>query len=309
MNKEELFNIAEKLKRIAKKENSVNFIPRQTLSVDINGKKCYISLICDDDFKVQVVVLDENNHIISKILEIDGDRASIVELQNSIYVFTADTAYIYDVNYLISPITTLYLGNLDLQGICANQDYIFAYSTIKDVIIKYDKNLIPLQEYENSYSKKNSRVSLALTCNQDTCFSIPIISLKEEQHILMKQLMEHYVGKEIASQNDFIHSCSFNNDENTLYISMYNLIWIIKNGTEFGYLYFKDHAITTVFYDNDIKKLIVGFGGVKGNHVQGSIIKLSDHEIKEKAISLDDVSLMSPYSNIFEGISEQFRRL
>ena len=87
---------------------------------------------------------------------------------------------------------------------------------------------------------------------------------------------------------------------------MYNIIWIIKNGTEFSYLYFRDNAMTSVFYDNDIKKLIVNFGGAKGRHLNGSIIKLTNDEINEKAIPLTDISSTFQYS---ENIGEQSRNL
>lgn len=291
----------------------MSFIPRQTLSVNINNETYYISLICDNNFQGQVVLLDENNNVIYKISEIDGDRASIVKLQNSLYVFTDNTAYIYDVNHLKTQPTKLFLGNLDLQGICSNQNNIFAYSIAKDKIIKYDKNLLQVHEYENLYSKGNLRISVELACNENEFFSIPIMVPTEEQYVLMKKFMEYYVGTEIARQNDQIHSCSFNIDENTLYISMNDLIWVIKDGIEFSYLHFKDSAMTTVFYDNDIKKLIVNFGGTKDNHVIGYITKLSDSEIKESVIPLNNISQTFQYSKnlnesslnlIDDGVSE-----
>ena len=106
----------------------------------------------------------------------------------------------------------------------------------------------------------------------------------------MKRFMEQYVGYEIAKQNDQIHSCTFNSDENTLYISMYNIIWIIKDGIEFSYLYFKERGMTTILYDNDIKRLIVNFGGTNGKHLCGAVLELSDSELKEKAIPITDIS-------------------
>lgn len=292
---EKLFKLVEKVKYF-KKSNNVNFVPRQTLSVNIGNVEYYISLICDDNFQVQVLLLDENNNLIQKLLELDDDKVSIVKLQNKLYVFADNYAYIYDINNLKANPLKMFLGSLDLQGICANKNNIFAYSISKDKIIKYDQNLISMEEYENPYSKENIRVSLRLACNEETFFSIPIMAPKEEQYILMKKFMEYYVGSEIAKQNDQIHSCSFNYDENTLYISMYNIVWIIKNGTEFSYLYFRDNAMTSVFYDNDIKKLIVNFGGLKGRHINGSIIKLTNDEINEKAIPLTDISSTFQYS-------------
>lgn len=120
----------------------------------------------------------------------------------------------------------------------------------------------------------------------------------EDQYFLMKEFMTHHLNPDIAKQNDQIHSCSFNGSENTLYISMYNIILMIKDGIEFSYLYFKDSAITTASYDNDINKLIINFGGIKGNHVCGSILKLNQEEIKKNAIPLANIS---PHFNYYEG--------
>ena len=186
---EKLFKLVEKVKYL-KKSNDVNFVPRETLSVNINNVKYYISLICDDDFLVQVVLLDENNNLIQKLLKLDGDKASIAKLHNKLYVFTDNYAYIYDINNLKANPLKMFLGNIDLQGVCANKNNIFAYSISKDKIIKYDQNLISMEEYENPYSKDNIRVSLSLACNEETFFSIPIMVPKEEQYILMKRFME-----------------------------------------------------------------------------------------------------------------------
>lgn len=287
MNNIEILNkMVEKLKKMKMSTSNMNFIPRQTISVNINDKIYYISLICDNKFQVQVAILDESNNVIDKILELDGDKASITKLQNNLYVFTDNVAYIYDMNHLKENPTKIFLGNLDLQGICSNQENIFAYSITKDSIIKYDPNLLPIQEYKNPYSKGNLRVSLSLACNEQNFFSIPLMAPTEEQHIFMKKWMEHYINPTIAYNNDQIHSCSFNTGDNTLYISMYDLIWIIKDGVEFSYLYYKNSAITSVFYDNEISKLIINFGQTKGNNVIGNIMKLSDEEIKENAIPL-----------------------
>ena len=294
-NLEKLFKLFGKAKHM-KKTNNVNFVPRQTLSVNINNEEYYISLICNDKFQVQVVLLDQNNEIVYKILEIDGDQASITKLQNKLYVFTDNRAYIYEINNLKNTPSILFMDNLDIQGVCSNVNNIFAYSIAKDRIIKYDKNLTPIQEYENIYSKDNLKVPVILACNQETFFSIPIMMPKEEQYILMKRIMEYYVGSEIAKQNDQVHSCSYNYDENALYISMYNVIWIIKNRTEIGYLHFRNKAITSALYDNDIKKLIVNYGETNNNHLNGTIIKLSEHEIKENSISLPDISSSFQYS-------------
>lgn len=282
-----LNKIVRKLKKLNRSSNSVDFIPRQTLSIKINNENYYISLICNNNFQVQVVVLDENNNVVYKILDIDDDKASIIKLHNNLYVFTNNNAYIYDINNLKAQPIKVFLGNLDLQGICSNQNSIFAYSITKDKIIKYDKDLLIVQEYQNLYSRDNLRISLNLACNEKEFFSIPIMVPTEEQYVLMKKFMEHYINPEVAQQNDQIHSCSFNIDDNTLYISMYDLILIIKDGIEFSYLYFKDGAMTTTFYDNDLKKLIINFGEIKGKCIMGSITKLSDSEINEKAIPLN----------------------
>ncbi len=268
----------------------MNFIPRQTISAKINNQNYYISLICDNNFQVQVVVLNENNNVIYKILDIDGDKADITKIHNNLYVFTNNIAYIYDINNLKKQPIKVFLGNLNLQGVCSNQNAIFAYSITKGKIIKYDKNLLIVQEYENPYSSDNIQPSLNLTCNEKDFFSIPIRAQTEEQYILMKMIIADYLDPEIAHQNDQINSCSFNINDNTLYISMYNLILIIKNQIEFSYLYFKDRAIATIFYDNDIKKLIINFGGINKNRLIGSVIKLSDTEIKERAIPLNYIS-------------------
>lgn len=298
-----LRKISEKIKSLKKSNNSMNFIPRQTISININNEKYYISLICDENWRVQVVVLDENNNIVYKILELDGDRASITKLQNNLYVFTDSIAYIFDINNFETEPLTVNLGNLDLQGISANDNNIFAYSIAKDKIIKYNKNLIPVEEYENHYSNEKIRVSVELACNQETFFSIPIMVPTEEQYMLMKRFIQYYINSKISAENDQIHSCSFNNEENTLYITMYNLIWVIKNETEFSYLYFKDKAITTALYDNDLKKLIINFGGTKGNHLSGSIVELSNDEIKKKAIQLTNISSTFKYSKNLESPS------
>lgn len=298
-----LHKMSEKIKSMKKSNNSMNFIPRQTISININNEKYYISLICDENWEVQVVLLDKNNNIIYKILKLDGDRASITKLQNNLYVFTDSIAYIFDINNLKTEPFVVNLGNLDLQGISANENNIFAYSIEKDKIIKYDKNLEPIEEYENHYSNEKNRVSLELACNQETFFSIPIMVPTEEQYLLMKKFIQYYINSKISEENDQIHSCSFNDDENILYITMYNLIWIIENGTEFSYLYFKDKSITTALYDNDLKKLIINFGGTKGNHLSGSIVELSNDEIKKKAIKLTDISSTFKYSKNLESPS------
>ena len=155
----------------------------------------------------------------------------------------------------------------------------------------YDQDLNSIQFYDNQFSKENIRLSLSLACNDFTFFAIPFLPPKEKQYINMKTIMEQYVGSQIASENDQIHSCTFNKYENTLYISMYNLIWIIKDGTEFSYLYFKDSPMTTIFYDNDIKRLIVNFAQINGNNINGSIIKLSNDEIKTREIKLNNPAL------------------
>lgn len=304
MNELEIFrNLSKKIESLKKSNYNINFIPRQTISININNEKYYISLICDKNWQVQVVILDKNNNIVYKILELDGDRASITKLQNNLYVFTDSIAYIFDINnFKIEPLT-VNLGNLDLQGISANDNNIFAYSIAKDRIIKYDKNLVPIEEYENRYSNKKIRMSLELACNQETFFSIPMMVPTEEQYLLMKKFIQYYINSKISEENDQIHSCSFNNDENTLYITMYNLIWVIKNETEFSYLYFKDKAITTALYDNDLKKLIINFGSTKGNHLSGSIVELSNDEIKKKAIKLTSISSTFKYSKNLESPS------
>ena len=178
MNDIQFFNkVVGKLKRNNRTNNNVSFIPRQTLSVSIDDETYYVSLICDNNFQVQVVLLDENNNIMYKILEVDGDRASIIKLNNSLYIFTDNAAYIYDINNLKRQPSILFLGNLDLQGICSNSNYIFAYSITKDKIIKYDKNLLPVEEYNNSYSRDNLRISVELACNENNFFSIPIMPM------------------------------------------------------------------------------------------------------------------------------------
>lgn len=304
MSKLEIFyNLSKKIKNIKKTNNNMNFIPRQTISININNEKYYTSLICDENFKIQVVLLDENNNIIYKLLELDCDRASIAKLQNNLYVFTDNIAYIFDINNFQTKPLMVFLGNLELQGISANENNIFAYSIEKDKIIKYNENLVPVEEYDNYYSNESIRVSLELACNKETFFCVPIMVPKEEQYLLMKKFIQHYISPKISEENNQIHSCSFNDDENTLYITMNNLIWIIKNGTEFSYLYFKDKEITTALYDNDIKKLIINFGSTKGNHVSGSIIKLSNNEIKKIAIHLTNISSTFEYSRNLESPS------
>ncbi len=54
--------------------------------------------------------------------------------------------------------------------------------------------------------------------------------------------------------------------------------------------------MTNVFYDNDIKKLIINFGETKGNHVCGLIQKLSNKEIQEKSIKLTDITTPLQFS-------------
>lgn len=295
----------ERFKYPQKINNTVNFVPRQTLSIKVNDRELYISLICDDNFDVKVVLLDENNNIIDQILNLDGDQASITKFQNNLYVFSENKAYIYDIDNLKDNPAIIFLGNLGFQCVCANENNIFAYSTIKDKVIKYDKDLVVMQEYINPYSTENLHVSLELACNQETYFAIPIMTPQEEQYIFMKRFIEYYTNAKIAEQNDKINSCSYNKDENTLYISMYNIIWIIKNGVDYSYLYFKDNAITSSFYDNDIKKIIINFGGEKGNHMNGSIIKLSDNEIKEKSISVNkDSSTFQYFENMLESFDD-----
>ncbi len=288
------------------KNNSTRFIPRQTFSVNIDGLEYYISLICDDNFQVKVVLLNSNNSIVDTILELDTENASIVKLQGKLYTITDRSVYIHDIKNLKANPNVKFLGNLNLQCACANSNFIYAYSIEKDKIIKYDENMAPIQEYENKYSKDNCKVPVELTCNETTFFSIPIMELKEEQYISRKRFIAHYFGSDIAESNISIHSCGFNNDDNTLYISMSNIIWVIKDGTEFSYLHLKHRTITNVFYDNDIKKLILNFGGTEGNHVRGSIQKLSNKEIQESSIKLTDITTPFYFSkNIDETSSIQ----
>ncbi len=266
--------IAYKLKKL----NNVNFLPRQTISVNIDSKIYYVSLIADENFQVKVVLLSEDNKILREILTLDNDKADIVKLQNKLYVFSCDTAYIFNINNLNEKPIIKFLDACNIQKVCANNKNIFAYSIEKDKIIMYDPDLNPINFYDNKFSKGNIHSSLSLACNDFTFFSIPLMPYKEKQYINMKSIMAQYVGSQIASENDQIHSCTFNKDENTLYISMYNLIWIIKDGKEFSYLYFKNFPMTTIFYDNDIKRLIVNFAEIGEKNINGSIIKLSNDE-------------------------------
>lgn len=289
----------EKLISIFRKNNvkkDMDVVPSQTISIEINEKNYYISLVCDDNFELHVVLLDENNNKVSNILDVDGDRASIVKLRNKLYTFTDNLVFIHDINNLNLEPLKLYLGKLDLQSVCANRESIYAYSIGCDNIRKYDENLNEVEEYENYYSKGNLRVPLVLTCSDRTFFSIPIMVPNEDQYFLMKEFMAHHLGSEIAKQNDQIHSCSFNCSDNILYISMYNIVLMIKDGVDFSYLYFKNSAITTTYYDNDINKLIINFGGIKGNHVCGSILKLNQEEIKKNAIPLANISSKFNYN-------------
>lgn len=270
-------------------KKDMDIIPRQTISIEVNQTNYYISLICDDNFEVHVVLLDENNNKISNILDLNVDRASIVKLKNKLYTFTDNCVYIHDINRLNLEPLKIQLGS-HIQSVCANKENIYAYSAGYDIIRKYDENLNIIEKYENNYSSGNLRVSLELACSDSSFFSIPIMVPNEEQYFLMKKFLVEYMGSEIAKSNDQIHSCSFNSSDNTLYISMYNIIIMIKDGVDFSYLYFKGSAITTAFYDNDIHKLIVNFGGIKKNHVCGSILKLSGEEIKKSAIPLANIS-------------------
>ncbi len=221
------------------KNKNTRFIPRQTFSVNIDGLEYYISLISDDNFQVKVVLLDSNNSIIDTILELDTENASIVKLQEKLYTITDRSVYIHDIKNLNATPKVKSLGNLNLQGVCSNSNFIYAYSIERDKVIKYDENMVPIQEYENKYSKDNCKVPVELTCNEATFFSIPILESKEEQYMLRKFLIAHYVDSDVAESNTLIHSCGFNNDDNTLYIAMSNIIWIIKDGTEFSYLHKK----------------------------------------------------------------------
>lgn len=289
-NIEKLGQIADKLKKLKNSSNdNVDFIPRQTISVNINSKRYYMSLIADDDFQVKVVLLDDDNNVLQEILSIEGDRGDITKIKNMLYVFTDDDAYIYDVNNLDANPLIRDLHGYDIQGVCANDQNIFAYSINIDKIIMFDPYLNPEHFYDNVYSKENSRSSLKLTCNDSTFFSIPFLPSREEEYVMMKAMIAEAVGSKIADENDIFNSCAYDKDENILYISMDNLVWRIKDGTEFSYLYFKNRNMTTLFYDNDIKRLIVNFGGHSGRHVNGSIVKLSNDDIKERAVYLGNI--------------------
>lgn len=277
-----------------KKSNHVNFNPRQTLSVKINNINYYVCLMCNNNFETQVVLLDENNNLIQNILKTEG-KTEITKLQNKLYIFKDDYAYIYDINNLKDNPKQIFLGDFDIQGICSNEKNIFAYSIKKDNIIEYDQDLNIIEIYKNPYSKENARVSLNLACNKEKFFSIPIMSVEKEQYFLMKNYM-YNIKKDLVEQNDLIHSCTFNYDGNTLYISMCNVIWIIKDGNEFSYLHFKNSNITTVFYDNDIKKLIINLVEIKNNQFNGNIIKLTDDEINRNSIQISNDHKMFEYS-------------
>ena len=302
------------LRRISNiiKKNNLDFVPRQTLIANINNKKHYISLICDENWQVKVVLLDEDNKIIYKILELSGDRASITKLQDSLYVFTDQEAYVFDINNLSKTPLKKSLGNVDIQGICANENSIFAYSIKKDKIIKYDKKLNVVEEYKNQWSKENSKISLNLACNQETFFSVPILPTTEEHYQIMKGIMQQCFGYRISQANDLIKSCGFNQEENTIYIAMYNLIWIIKDGREYSYLHFKGKGITTALYDNNFKKLVINFGGTKGNHLIGSIIELSNDQIRKMATPITNISqveaLISTLLNSKNNEEEHFNK-
>lgn len=74
---------------------------------------------------------------------------------------------------------------------------------------------------------------MELACSDSSFFNSYLVP-NEEQYFLMKKFLVEHMSSEIAKSNDQIHSCSFN------------------SGVDFSYLYFKDSAITTAFYDNDI---------------------------------------------------------
>ena len=163
----------EKLMTIFRKNNvkkDMDVVPRETISVEMNQVSYYISLVCDDNFELHVVLLDENNNKISNILDVNGDRASIVKLRNSLYTFTDNLVFIHDINNLNLDPLKVSLGKLDLQSVCANKESIYAYSIDCDNIRKYDESLNKVEEYENYYSRGNLRVLLVLTCSDRTFF-------------------------------------------------------------------------------------------------------------------------------------------
>ena len=271
------------------KMNEVNFVPRVTIPVIVDNKRMFVGLICDDNFKVKVVLLDENFNINFEIMEFKVDNVSIAKLKDKIYAFTDRMAYICDINDLSKQPKEVYLGKLDIQGITSNDNFIYVYSIERDKIIKYDENLNVVEEYDNRFSTPTLRLSLKLACNNDTFFSIPIMVPNQEQYIKMQEFIGNNINRRVGEANTMISSCSFNNKDNTLYISMYNIIWVIKDGKEFSYIHFKDKGITSVMYDNDLDELIVNFGGKKGIHVCGSVLKLPADEISSRLIPLDNV--------------------
>ncbi len=112
------------------------------------------------------MLLDSNNSIVDTILELDTENASIVKLQEKLYIITDRNVYIYEIKNLKANPKVKFLGHLNLQGACANSNFIYAYSIEKDKVIKYDENMVQIQEYENKYSKDNCKVPVELTCNE-----------------------------------------------------------------------------------------------------------------------------------------------
>ena len=205
-------NYVDKLKDIKNKllkfKNNLDFVPRQTLSVKIDDKQYYVSLICNNSFEVKLVLLDEFDNVIENIFEFESDKVNMVKGNGKLYLFTEGKCYIFDINNLKSKPEEIYLGNLNIQSVCSNQNYIYAYSIENDCIIQYDYNLITINEYKNLHSKEKSRLSVNLTCNEDTFISLPIMTRDQYDFIRCKIL--GYIGINDPESNRLINSISYN---------------------------------------------------------------------------------------------------
>lgn len=282
-------------------EYNLDFVPRQAIPIFIEGKKYFASVICDDEYKVSVVILDSNQNIVKKLMDVNVLSAYLGKIDDKLYVFNGDKAYIYDINNIKERPKERPIGDINIGSIASSENYIFVYSTELNKIFKFDRDLNPIAVLDNRFTTNNMHLSVQLTTNNDNFFSLPTGLGSEEFYMMRRGFLAKYFNRKIAESNIFIDGCAFNEKDNTLYISMANIIIVIKDGEECGYIPFKT-GLAHVTYDNNLNEMILCYASTdKHGHLLGKINEIPIEQLNKMIIPLEELTkdLQSGKANTF----------
>ena len=271
-------------------EYNLNFVPRQAIPIFIEGKKYFVSVICDDEYKVSVVILDSNQIIVKKLMDVKVLSAYLGKIDDKLYVFNGDKAYIYDINNIKERPKERPIGDINIGSIASSENYIFVYSTELNKIFKFDRDLNPVAVFDNRFSTKDMHLGVQLTSNNDNFFSLPTGFTSEEFYMIRKSFLTKYFSRKIAETNLYIDHVAFNEKENTLYIGMSHIIIVVKDGKEYGYIPFKT-GLANMTYDNNLNEMILCYASTdKHGHLLGKINEISNEELNKMIIPLEELT-------------------